>query len=484
MAPGLSILVVDDEPNIRKTLAIALEAEGHRVVAVSNYQDAMAEASRRFFDMALVDLRLGTESGMGLIPDLRAYCPWIKVAVITAYASIDTAVEAMRRGAFDYLPKPFTADQLLLLTRKVTEVRTLEQRVAALQEALNEAAPEADLSSRSPLMQKTLAVAQRVADSDATLLIRGESGTGKTMLARAIHSWSRRAGKNFGVVSCPSLSLELLESELFGHVKGAFTGALRDHLGRIAACEGGTLFLDEIGDLPLPLQAKLLRVLQEKEYERVGEVETRKADVRIIAATSVDLAEAVKVGRFREDLFYRLNVVEIIIPPLRARQEDILPLAERFLAFFARQNHRGLLGFTRRPGWSCSITLGPATSGSCVMSSSVPSCLPREKPSGWKICRFIGADAGFTQSRRPRFPGEHRRESYPPSAGGHEVAGRSGQDSGDGPRHPLAPAEKIWGLTPAFHFAISEPDRSCVLKSHLVVPSGPTDKLDNHYRQL
>jgi NtrC-family two-component system response regulator AlgB len=346
MAPGLSILVVDDEPNIRKTLAIALEAEGQRVVAVSNLKDALAEASRRFFDMALVDLRLGTESGMGLIPALRTACPWMKVVVITAYASIDTAVEAMRRGAFDYLPKPFTPDQLLLLIRKITEVRTLEQRVAALQEALNEAAPEVDLTSRSPVMQKTLAMAQRVADSDATLLIRGESGTGKTMLARAIHSWSRRSAKNFVVVSCPSLSLELLESELFGHVKGAFTGALRDHLGRIAACEGGTLFLDEIGDLPLPLQAKLLRVLQEKEYERVGEVETRKADVRIIVATSVDLAEAVKVGRFREDLFYRLNVVEIIIPPLRERQEDILPLAERFLAFFARQNHRGLLGFT------------------------------------------------------------------------------------------------------------------------------------------
>ena len=315
MADNLSILIVDDEPNIRKTLTLALEADANRVVAVSNVKDAMAEASRRFFDLALVDLRLGTESGLELIPALRANCPWIKIVVITAYASIDTAVEAMRRGAFDYLPKPFSLDQLFLIIRKITEVRTLEQRVAALQEALSEAAPEADLTSRSALMQKTLDLAQRVADSDATLLVRGESGTGKTLLARAIHAWSRRSAKSFGVVSCPSLSVELLESELFGHVKGAFTGALRDHLGRIAACEGGTLFLDEIGDLPLPLQAKLLRVLQEKEYERVGEVQTRKADVRIIAATSVDIAEAVKAGRFREDLFYRLNMVEIIIPP-------------------------------------------------------------------------------------------------------------------------------------------------------------------------
>jgi two-component system, NtrC family, response regulator AlgB len=346
MPPGLAILIVDDEPNIRKTLAMVLEADGHRVVAVSNVKDAVAEASRRFFDMALVDLRLGTDSGLELIPALLSNCSWLKVVVITAYASIDTAVEAMRRGAFDYLPKPFTPDQVNLLIRKIAAVRALERRVAALQEALHEAAPEADLASRSPDMLKTLALAQRVADSDATLLIRGESGTGKTIMARAIHSWGRRAARNFGVVSCPSLSVELLESELFGHVKGAFTGALRDHLGRIAACEGGTLFFDEIGDLPLPLQAKLLRVLQNKEYERVGDVETRKADVRIITATSVDLAEAVKTGRFREDLFYRLNVVDIVVPPLRQRQEDILPLAERLLAFFARQNHRRILGFT------------------------------------------------------------------------------------------------------------------------------------------
>ncbi|MGO9175755.1 MAG: sigma-54-dependent transcriptional regulator, partial [Desulfobaccales bacterium] len=311
-----------------------------------NARDALSEANRRFFDLALVDLRLGTESGMSLLPALLAACPWVKIVVITAYASIDTAVEAMRRGAFDYLPKPFTYDQVAALTRKVAEVRALEQKVASLQEALNQVAPEADLASCNPAMQRTLEMAHKVADSAATILIRGESGTGKTVLARAIHSWSRRAGNTFGMVSCPSLSPELLESELFGHVKGAFTGALRDHPGRIAACEGGTLFLDEIGDLPLRLQPKLLRVLEDKEYERVGDLVTRKADVRIIAATSLDLEEAVKERRFREDLFYRLNVVEIVVPPLRERREDILPLAERLLAFFARQNHRRLQGFS------------------------------------------------------------------------------------------------------------------------------------------
>jgi NtrC-family two-component system response regulator AlgB len=344
--PSHHILVVDDEINIRKILSVCLETEGHKVSAVSNFQDALAEASRKSFELAFIDLRLGTDDGLELIPALLATTPWLKIIVITAYASIDTAVEAMRRGATDYIPKPFTPAQINLAVRKVFEMRTLEQKVATLQEDLGRQHPEFDFSSTSPLMQKAVNLARQTAASEATILLRGESGTGKTVLARAIHSWSSRAAKPFSLVSCPSFSPELLESELFGHVKGAFTGAIRDHPGRIAASEGGTLLLDEISDLPLPLQPKLLRFVQEKEYERVGDSLTKKADVRLIAATNANLEDAVKEGRFREDLFYRLNVIQIEIPPLRERPDDVIALAERLLDFHGRNNHRSFLGFT------------------------------------------------------------------------------------------------------------------------------------------
>ncbi|MGA2587935.1 MAG: sigma-54 dependent transcriptional regulator [Candidatus Aminicenantales bacterium] len=342
----LNILIVDDEVNIRKTLSVCLETDGHRIVAVSNSRDAVAEASRRSLDLAFVDLRLGTEDGLDLIPVLLAVAPGLKIIVITAYASIDTAVEAMRRGATDYIPKPFAPAQIKLAVRKIFEMRSLEQRVATLQEDLGRTHPEIDFVSANPLMQRAVSLARQAASSEATILLRGESGTGKTVLARAIHAWSHRATKPIGIVSCPSFSSELLESELFGHVKGAFTGAVRDNSGRIAACEGGTLFMDEISDLPLSLQPKLLRFVQDKEYERVGDGQTRKADVRLIAATNVDLEEAVKEGRFREDLFHRLNVIPIEIPPLRLRPDDVAALAERLLAFHARNNHRSFGGFT------------------------------------------------------------------------------------------------------------------------------------------
>ena len=346
ISQSLNILVVDDEVNIRKTLVVCLETEGHKVIAVSNFQDALAEASRRSFELAFVDLRLGTDDGLDLIPALLAVTPWLKIIVITAYASIDTAVEAMRRGAIDYIPKPFTPAQVKLAVQKVFAMRTLEQRIVILQEDLGRSHPEIDFSSTSPVMQRAVNLAHQTAPSDATILLRGESGTGKTALARTIHSWSNRAAKPFSIVSCPSFSSELLESELFGHIKGAFTGAVRDNPGRIAACEGGTLFLDEIGDLPLSLQSKLLRFFQDREYERVGDYTTYKANVRIITATNLNLENAVKEGRFREDLFYRLNVIQIEMPPLRERPDDVVMLADRLLAFYGRNNHRVFVGFT------------------------------------------------------------------------------------------------------------------------------------------
>jgi NtrC-family two-component system response regulator AlgB len=347
-AKPISILVVDDEANIRRTLTVCLESEGHAVVGVSNFQDAVHEASRRSFDLAFVDIRLGANDGLNLIPALLAQTPWLKVVVITAYASIDTAVEAMRRGATDYIPKPFTPAQVKLAVQKVFEMRTLEQRVASLQEDLGRSNPEIDFSTQNAAMQRLINLSRQVAPTETTLLLRGESGTGKTVLARAIHYWSHRAHKPFCVISCPAFSPELLETELFGHIKGAFTGAVRDNPGRVATCEGGTLLLDEIGDLPANLQPKLLRFLQDKEYERVGDYTTRKADVRIIAATNRDLDRAVKEGQFREDLYFRLNVIQIEVPPLRERQEDIAVLAERLLLFFGRARHYVFRGFTQK----------------------------------------------------------------------------------------------------------------------------------------
>jgi two-component system, NtrC family, response regulator AlgB len=266
--------------------------------------------------------------------------------VITAHASIESVVEAMRRGATDYITKPFTPDQIRLMTRRIGRIRELETEIAVLKEDLQRLAPDDRLQSKNAGMQRIIETAKKAAPSEAIILLCGESGTGKSMFARAIHHWSPRAAKPMGVVACPAVPFDLLESELFGHIKGAFTGAVRDNPGRIAACEGGTIFLDEIGDMALSVQAKLLHFIQEKEYERLGESMPRKADVRIMAATNADLEKRVAHGRFREDLFYRLNVIRLTIPPLRERPEDIMPMATDFLAHFCRVNHKTILGFT------------------------------------------------------------------------------------------------------------------------------------------
>jgi len=342
----VNILLIDDDPNLRKSLRLALETMDHHVADVRDGAQAEAVLGHGLFDIALLDLQLGRDKGLDVLPGLLRLAPGLAVVVITAYATIETAVEAMRRGAFDYLPKPFTPDQLRIILDRVARLRRLQSHVFELEEQVRSIVPEADLHTAEPVMRQALEVAFRVAPSEATLLLRGESGTGKGVLARAVHARSPRAAGPFITVHCPSLSVELLESELFGHALGAFTGAVRETQGKVAAAEGGTLFLDEIGDLPLPLQPKLLRLLQEKRYERVGEARTRVSDVRILAASNRDLAALVAEGKFREDLLYRLNVVEVLLPPLRQRPNDILPLANHLLQFFARQSTRLIEGFT------------------------------------------------------------------------------------------------------------------------------------------
>jgi len=343
----LQVLIIDDEANIRKTLSYCLTGEKHFVMAVSNVSDALGEMRRRCFDLVFLDLKLGEDNGMDLIPMIQSDSPWTKIVVITAHASIESAVEAMKKGATDYIPKPFSPNQVRLITQKIESIKELEAEVTTLRETAKRSGPENRLISNNAGMQRIVENLKKAAASEAIVLFRGESGTGKSVFARAIHQWSARAKKPLVVTSCPSIPADLLESELFGHAKGAFTGATRDNPGRIAMCEGGTLFLDEIGDIAPSTQAKLLRFIQDKEYERLGESFTRVADVRIIAATNANLEERVENGQFREDLFYRLNVITLTIPPLRDRREDILPLAHSFLTYFCGTNHKSILGFTR-----------------------------------------------------------------------------------------------------------------------------------------
>jgi two-component system, NtrC family, response regulator AlgB len=333
----MRVLVVDDEQNIRRTLSVALESMGYEAASAANGAVALSELKARRFDIMLLDLKLSQESGLDVLEEAIRISPALAVVMMTAFASIETAVEAMRRGALDYLPKPCTPEQLRQVLSRIQKTRKLERRVAELESRLGADTPEIDLTTRSPAMGKALDVAFKAAGTDATVLLLGESGTGKSVLARAIHQRSSRNNGALVTVSCPSLTRELLQSELFGHVKGAFTGALAETWGKVTAAEGGTLFLDEIGDLPPEIQAKLLRLLQEREYERVGETKPRYADVRVIAASNRDLAKDVKAGTFREDLYYRLNVITITLPPLRDRLDDVGKLAMAHLRSVANQ---------------------------------------------------------------------------------------------------------------------------------------------------
>jgi NtrC-family two-component system response regulator AlgB len=341
----MRILIVDDEPNILKTLRVALSASGMSVEEATSGPGALRLVERGSFDLAFIDLRLGQESGLDLLERLALAAPRLAVVIVTAYASIDSAVDAMRRGAFDYLPKPFTPGQIRAILERVCRHRSLQNRLTELEERIRREFPEVALDVGDERVEQVLAQARKVAATDAIVLLRGESGTGKGVLAHAIHAWSNRSSGPFVNISCPSLTADLLESVLFGHARGAFTGAISDTEGKIAAAEGGTLFLDEIGDMPLAIQPKLLRFLQERRYERVGETRTRSADVRLIAASNRDLDAAVAAGEFRDDLLFRLNVVELALPPLRQRS-DRLALAEHLLSFFAVRLGKKMEGFT------------------------------------------------------------------------------------------------------------------------------------------
>lgn len=345
---ALSILILDDEPLAREALTHCFHSGEHRIHAVGTVAEALERLDKDVMDVAFVDMRLQEGSGIDVIPQLLDEAPWLRVVLVTAHGGTDVAVRAIRAGAVDYLPKPFQPQEVRALSEKLVAARRRERRLQQRNAESGEQSGRPVLKSTDPGMRKVLEMARQVAETDATILITGESGTGKGVLAKAIHFWSQRASGPFSTINCPSLSSELLKSELFGHVKGAFTGAIRNQPGRIATTEGGTLFLDEVAELPAEIQPRLLRFLQDREYERVGDPRTRQSDVRLITATNKDLREAVAESSFREDLFYRLNVIELEVPPLRQHADDILPLARSFLFRFAQKYNRTVRGFTSR----------------------------------------------------------------------------------------------------------------------------------------
>jgi DNA-binding NtrC family response regulator len=346
-ASKMKILIVDDEVVQREMLEGFLVKQGHAAESAADGQTAVRKFREGDFDFVLTDLRMPGMDGIQLLKELRRMNPEVIVVILTAYGTIGTAVEAMKEGAYDYLTKPVDLDELLILARRVERELELNRENRELKEQLRERFKVDYIISASRRMQEALNLVGRVAPSPATVLILGESGTGKELIARALHFSSPRADRPFVKVNCAALPENLLESELFGHEKGAFTGAMARRIGRFEQAHGGSIFLDEIGDLSPSLQMKLLRVLQEKEFERVGSNQTIRSDVRVMAATNRNLEENIRKGTFREDLYYRLNVVTISLPPLRERREDVLPLVDHFLKKYNRENQKTIAALSK-----------------------------------------------------------------------------------------------------------------------------------------
>jgi DNA-binding NtrC family response regulator len=339
MAKKNRILVIEDERIMRVTLADALSSAGYEVVAVEDGERGLKEAESSSFEVVITDVRLPDTSGLNILRMIKERDETC-VIVMTAYGTIKDAVEAMKQGAFDYITKPFSLDEFMIIVERALEMRRLREDNVRLRQDLSRCYNFPNIIGESPGMKKVFSLVEKVASSEATVLITGETGTGKGLVATTIHYQSERKDKPLIKVNCAALPEGLIESELFGHEKGAFTGAARRKPGRFELADGGTIFLDEIGDLPPETQAKLLRVMQERSFERLGGESTITVDVRVIAATNKDLAQEVKAGRFREDLYYRFNVIPIHIPSLRERKEDLLPLITHFARKFSSRLSR------------------------------------------------------------------------------------------------------------------------------------------------
>ena len=346
MAP--KILVVDDEPSHCKMLEAVLSAEGYEVVHAADGAEAVAEVEKRFFDLILMDIRMQKTGGIEALRAIKEISPGIPIIMMTAYASVETAVAALKSGAYDYLTKPLDIDELKIMLTHALQHHRLEQENLQLREQLDDRFDFSSIIGSSTSMKKVFETVALVAPTEVTVLICGESGTGKELVANAIHLNSPRGERPFIKVNCAALPEPLLESELFGHEKGAFTGAVSRRKGRFQLAHGSSIFLDEIAEMAPATQAKILRVLQERSFEPVGGSETIQVDTRVIAATNRNLEEEIRAGRFREDLFYRLNVVQIEVPPLRDRREDIPLLADFFIKHYAEKNRRHIKGLTPR----------------------------------------------------------------------------------------------------------------------------------------
>lgn len=353
MTDPISILIVDDDPTLLRLLGIVLREEGYSVLSADSAEKALAMIAVTRPDLVVTDLQMGQMNGLDLFNAVHKNHPMLPIIILTAYGTIPDAVEATKRGVFTFLTKPYEVPDLL------TEIR---KALAISGDGYSDVENNTPIITRSPMMQSVLDEARAIAVSDASVLVRGETGSGKELLAQTIHDWSPRREQAFVAVNCGAIPENLLESELFGHVKGAFTGATRDHKGLFREADGGTIFLDEIGDMPLHLQVKLLRVLQELEIRPVGSARSQSVDVRVISATHCDLEAEVSAGRFREDLYYRLNVVSFTLPPISARREDIPLLAQHFLLTLAQKYRKPVTGFAsealdalRQASWSGNV---------------------------------------------------------------------------------------------------------------------------------